>query len=143
MPDWKAEVHTRLASLNLSPTREAEIVDELSQHLDDRYRESIAGGASPEDATRLALAAFQNGNVLAQQMASLRQAHASPPITPAAPTGHLFSDRLAGPPLRHTDIQKAAGLRRDRRPDAGARDRRHDGDFQRGLRRVVEATALS
>ena len=92
MPDWKAEVHTRLASLNLSPTREAEIVDELSQHLDDRYRESIAGGASPEDATRLALAAFQNGNMLAQQMASLRQAHASPPITPAAPTGHFFSD---------------------------------------------------
>jgi hypothetical protein len=31
MPDWKAEVQARLASLNLSPTREAEIVDELSR----------------------------------------------------------------------------------------------------------------
>ena len=92
MPDWKAEVQARLASLNLSPTREAEIVDELSQDLDDRYRESIAGGASPEEATRLALAGFQNRNVLIQQMASLRQAHAVPPITPAAPTGRVFSD---------------------------------------------------
>jgi putative ABC transport system permease protein len=92
MPDWKAEVRTRLASLTLSPTREAEIVDELSQHLDDRYRELIAGGAAPEDAARLALHAFQNGNVLAQQMTSLQQAHASPPITPAEPTGRSFSD---------------------------------------------------
>jgi predicted permease len=92
MPEWKAEVQARLASLKLSPTREAEIVDELSQHLDDRYREAIAGGASAEDATRLALAGFQSGNVLARQMSSLRQAHAAPPITPAAPTAHVLSD---------------------------------------------------
>ena len=63
----------------LSPAREAEIVDELSQHLDDRYRELIAGGASPEEATRLALADFQSGDALAQQMAPLRQAHTPPP----------------------------------------------------------------
>ena len=55
----------RLASLRLSPTRENEIVDELSQHLDDRYRELIAGGASIDDATRLTLAEFRNGSVLA------------------------------------------------------------------------------
>jgi putative ABC transport system permease protein len=92
MPDWKAEVEARLASLNLSPTRQAEIVDELSQHLEDRYHESIAGGASPEDATRLALGSFRNSDALARQMASLRQAHAASPITPAAPTGHMLGD---------------------------------------------------
>jgi putative ABC transport system permease protein len=92
VPDWASEVRTRLSSLRLSPTREAEIVDELAQHLDDRYRELIAGGASPEEATRLALGEFRSGNVLAQHMAPLRQAHAPPPITPAAPTGHLLSD---------------------------------------------------
>jgi predicted permease len=92
MPDWKAEVRTRLGSLKLSPTREAEIVDELSQHLDDRYREAIAGGASPQDAERLALDGFGNGNAMARQMAPLRQAHAAPSIAPAAPTGRLFGD---------------------------------------------------
>ena len=61
------EVRTRLSSLQLSPTREAEIVDELSQHLDDRYRELIAGGASPDEARRLTLAEFRSGNLLAQQ----------------------------------------------------------------------------
>jgi putative ABC transport system permease protein len=89
---WASEVRTRLSSLRLSPTCEAEIVDELSQHLDDRYRELIAGGASPEAATRLALGEFRSGNVLAQHMASLRQAHAPASNTPGAPTRHLLSD---------------------------------------------------
>jgi hypothetical protein len=33
MPDWKPEILRRLA-----PTREAEIADELSRHLEDRYQ---------------------------------------------------------------------------------------------------------
>jgi putative ABC transport system permease protein len=90
--DWASHVRPRLAPLRLSPTREAEIVDELSQHLEDRYRELIAGGASHEDATRVALADFQSGNVLAQMMASLRQAHVPPSIAPGTPAGQLFAD---------------------------------------------------
>jgi hypothetical protein len=35
MRDWAREVRTRLSSLRLPPTREADIVDELSQHLED------------------------------------------------------------------------------------------------------------
>jgi len=89
---WAREVRTRLSSLRLSPTREAEIVDELSQHLDDHWRELIAGGTPPDEATRLTLAQFRSGNVLAQYMAPLRQSHAPPPITPAAPTGHVLTD---------------------------------------------------
>ena len=92
MPDWAREVRTRLSSLRLSPTREAEVVDELSQHLNDRYRELRAGGTSSEEATRLALAEFRSGDVLAQCMAPLRQAHAPPSITPGAATGDVLTD---------------------------------------------------
>src|SRR5438876_5235386 len=96
MPDsstrWTKEVRTRLLSLRLSPTRESEIVEELSQHLDDRWRELIAGGASADEATRLALADFREGNLLPRYMAPLRQSHLPSPITPGAPKGHLFSD---------------------------------------------------
>src|SRR6267378_286139 len=35
MPDWKGEVRARLAGLSLSPARELEIIEELSQHLQD------------------------------------------------------------------------------------------------------------
>ena len=92
MPDWAQHVRTRLSPLRLSPTREVEIVDELSQHMDDRYRELIAGDVSPEEATLLVLAEFRSGNVLARRMASLRQAQVPAPITLGASTGHVLSD---------------------------------------------------
>ncbi|HUK92267.1 MAG TPA: ABC transporter permease, partial [Blastocatellia bacterium] len=50
MPNWKAEIRRRLAGLRLAPAREAEIVDELSQHMEDRYRELIANGEKKADA---------------------------------------------------------------------------------------------
>ena len=85
--DWEPHVRPRLSSLRLSPTREHEIVEELAQHLEDRWRELVAGGASEADATRLALAEFRDGNLLARYVAPLRQAHTPASITPGAPTG--------------------------------------------------------
>jgi hypothetical protein len=67
---WRSEVRGRLSSLRLSPARETEIVDELAQHLEDRFREQISGGASEEDATRTALAGFRHSSALAEQMRS-------------------------------------------------------------------------
>lgn len=52
----------------------------------------VAGGRSPEEAERLTRAQFCAGNRLARYMAPLRQAQASPPPTPGAPTGHALSD---------------------------------------------------
>ena len=92
MHDWKSEVRARLAPLRLKPEREADIVDEISQHLAERYREATQAGASAEEATRLALAEFRAGNVLAQRIAALRQAHAPAAVTPGASTGRLFAD---------------------------------------------------
>jgi len=45
MPDWKPEIRQRLAGLQLAPTREAAVVEELAQHLDDYYAELLASGA--------------------------------------------------------------------------------------------------
>jgi putative ABC transport system permease protein len=99
MPDWAGEVRARLSSLRLSPTREREIVEELSQHLEDRWRELIAGGASADEATRLTLAQFRGDDVLAKYLAPLRQAHAPSPITPGAPTEHVLAALVQS--LRH------------------------------------------
>ena len=92
MPDWAAHVRPRLSSLRLSPAREHEIVEELSQHLEDRWRELVAGGTPEDDATRLALAEFREGNLLARYMAPLQQAQTPAAITPGAPTGHVLRD---------------------------------------------------
>src|SRR5688572_31955101 len=92
MPDWTEHVRPRLSSLRLSPAREHEIVQELSQHLEDRWRDLVAGGASEDDTTRLALAEFREGNLLARYMAPLQQAQVPAPTTPGAATGHALRD---------------------------------------------------
>ncbi len=56
MPDWKDEIRARLSRAGLSLGREAEIVEELSQHLEDRCQELCRSGLSEEEAARAALA---------------------------------------------------------------------------------------
>ncbi len=99
MPDGAPHVRGRLPSLRLAPTRENEVVEELSQHLDDRYRELMAGGALADEVTLLALADFQSGNVLAQRMASLRKAHVTALATLGTSAGHVCV-RVAACPRR-------------------------------------------
>ena len=41
MPDWTKEVRAAIARLNIDPAREASLVEELSQHLTDRYSETV------------------------------------------------------------------------------------------------------
>ena len=55
MRDWKEPIRRLLAHLRLEPEREAEIVEELAQHAEDRCRELERGGATPEEARRMAL----------------------------------------------------------------------------------------
>ena len=68
MPEWKEEIRRRLAGLKLAPAREAEIVEELSQHLKEYYAELRAGGATPEEALRVALAELGASESLAQEL---------------------------------------------------------------------------
>src|SRR5690349_714227 len=52
MPDWKAIVRERLSGLGLRGAREAEIIEELAQDLEERYSELRAQGV-PETEARL------------------------------------------------------------------------------------------
>jgi predicted permease len=92
MPEWIHHLRPRLEGLRLGPAREAEIVEELSQHLDQRYDELRADGASEADARRLAIEELREPEMLADQMRSLRQAHVAPPVTPGAPRTLLGAD---------------------------------------------------
>ena len=65
MPDWKEEIARRLSSLKLDSARETEIIEELSQHLEDRYLELVSGGATDVDARREVLMELNYENLLA------------------------------------------------------------------------------
>jgi predicted permease len=74
MPKWQSHIRPRLTSLHLSPAREREIAEELAQHLEDRYRELVADGATPEEAAHRARTEF-DGARLEALLGTLRQAH--------------------------------------------------------------------
>jgi predicted permease len=73
MPDWKEAVRERLRGLNLEGAREEEIVEELAQHLGDRYAELVAGGAAEERAFRSVTDELEGGDLLAQGLRNARQ----------------------------------------------------------------------
>src|SRR5688572_2321428 len=50
MPDFAAEVRRRLAAGSILPVREIEIVEEITQHLEDRYTRSRAAGLTDDEA---------------------------------------------------------------------------------------------
>src|SRR5205823_2576651 len=66
--EWKQEVLRRLAPLSLAPTREAEIADELAQHLEDRYQELLATGQSERAAFRTAVDELKGEDFLARDL---------------------------------------------------------------------------
>jgi putative ABC transport system permease protein len=73
MLDWREEIRQRLASLNLEPAREAEIVEELAQHLEDRQAELLSGGATDEEALRVALAELSGSDLLRRELRRVEQ----------------------------------------------------------------------
>ncbi|HKD79521.1 MAG TPA: ABC transporter permease [Candidatus Angelobacter sp.] len=77
MPDWTAEIGKRIASLNLEKAREVNIVEELAQHLEDRYQELLAGGATAEDASRETIDELNDSGLLEHEIFQIERP--SPP----------------------------------------------------------------
>ncbi len=66
MPDWSKEIRAAIARLNMDPAREAELVEELSQHLTDRYNELLCNGDDDAEACRLLKAELNDGKLVAE-----------------------------------------------------------------------------
>lgn len=99
-PDWAPEVRARLSSLRLSPTREREIIEELSQHLDDRWQEVVASGVGEDEATQMVLAEWRERDALAAKLASLKQAQTSAQTVTGMPVGRVLAGLRQD--VRHT-----------------------------------------
>jgi putative ABC transport system permease protein len=107
--DWRARLRPRLASLHLSPAREASILDELSQYLEDRHEALLAGGADDDTATALTLAELDRADLLTSRLGALAAARWQPPPAPGAPQrralGGLWHDlRYAWRTLRRDPL---------------------------------------
>src|SRR5687767_11322453 len=69
--DWKTEIKQHLADLRLAPTREVEIVEELAQHLEDRYEELLVSGLTEAEAFRTAMGELNESDSLLRELRRL------------------------------------------------------------------------
>src|SRR5262252_3750772 len=93
MPDFKAEIGARLSELQLSPTREAEIVEELSQHLEQEYERALSGGASEEEAREKVVEELNTSDLLRRELKNVERRVSQEPITSGKESAiNIFSD---------------------------------------------------
>src|SRR4030095_3787482 len=93
MPDFRVEIRARLAELQLSPVREAEIVEELSQHLEQEYERALSGGASADEARRQVLEQLSAVDLLGRELKHVEHRVSQKAVAPGAQSKtNLFSD---------------------------------------------------
>jgi predicted permease len=73
MPDWRAYVRERLPRLPAAPEREAEIVEELAQQLQDIFESSMRAGASDAEAMARVTAEIRDWPALARDLIRAEQ----------------------------------------------------------------------
>src|SRR6266508_1589 len=80
MPDWKPEIKRRLAGVKLEPTREAAIIEELAQYLEDCYAELLSSGATEAEAYQRTLAELSGSELLARELSRVERPSNPEPI---------------------------------------------------------------
>jgi predicted permease len=73
MPDWSDEIRRLLAHLDLAPTRERDIVEELAQHADDRFRELRNSGVTDAEARRITLDELSGHELLSKGLRTVER----------------------------------------------------------------------
>ena len=96
MPDWRAYVKSKLPPLGLRGAREAEIVDELTQELEECYATALARGVSEEEAVRAAMEEVPDWTALAREIAAAEAPVAAAPERPARLLPDLRQDLRYG-----------------------------------------------
>jgi putative ABC transport system permease protein len=95
MPEWRDEIRRRLEGLRLAPAHEADVIEELSQHLEDRYREMCLAGVDHDRAVRDSLAELDDTD-LVKELAAVEHDTAREPLPIGGGAAALSSGPLAG-----------------------------------------------
>jgi putative ABC transport system permease protein len=82
MIEWTDEIKKRLAGVRLPAGREIQIVEELAQHMDDRYNELRSKGASDGEAYEAALLELSDGGLLGRELKRIGRTAPNEPIVP-------------------------------------------------------------
>jgi predicted permease len=75
MPDWKKFVRDRLHLKGLNPLREAELIEDVAQQLEDVYQESLKHGNAPSEAISLAQQHIPDWNKFSTELLKTQSSH--------------------------------------------------------------------
>jgi putative ABC transport system permease protein len=93
MPDFKVEIRARLAELRLPPVREAEILEELAQHLAEQYEDAMTRGASEEEARQRVFEELNAPDLLERELEHVEPRAPRNSVAPGTETkGNMFAD---------------------------------------------------
>jgi predicted permease len=110
MPEWKPEILRRLAPLRLCSAREAEIADELAQHLEDRYQELLAIGQSEDGAFRTAIDELKGEDLLARGLRPVERDLYREPVAMGKDGNDFFSGIFQDLHYGHRVLRKSPGF---------------------------------
>src|SRR6186713_2859951 len=75
MPDWKSFVRQHIHLTGLNPVREAELIEDVSQQLEDVYQESLKRGSTLLEAMALAQQHIPDWNKFSSELLKTQSAH--------------------------------------------------------------------
>jgi putative ABC transport system permease protein len=90
MPNWRKVIREQLSGLRLSPTREAEITEEIEQHLNDRYQHLLSGGANEHEAYITAVQELVENDSLFKGLRRVERSTVQEPVVPGAQSKRNF-----------------------------------------------------
>ena len=90
--DWHAFVRERLGDITGDASRDAEIVEELAQHMASRVDELRGAGAIEEDAARRVIAEMIGSTELSRAIRRAERQRPAAPVPPAFSTTRLLGD---------------------------------------------------
>ncbi len=92
MPDWRSILRDRLVPMRLEGTAESNLIDELAQHLEDRYRDLLSGGVADDEAYQQTISELANIYPLQAELKSAQvPSHELLPVDDPRPL-HFASD---------------------------------------------------
>jgi putative ABC transport system permease protein len=92
MNNWRKEIRSRLAGLNLDPAREIEITEELAQHLEQREEELRVAGYTEQQAHSELLSELSGSKVLERELRRIERSVSSEPRVLGGRSLNLLAD---------------------------------------------------